>query len=72
MSSSTTPSTVNGLIWITCNECKVVTMAHKYTAAQIVETLNTYLNEPDSPAHDDHAIHTPLPHHQHMLPLSTA
>ena len=34
---------------ITHDERKIATMAHKYTAAQIVETLNTYLNEPDSP-----------------------
>ena len=60
------------LNWITHDECKIATMAHKYNATQIIETLNTYLNEPDSPAHGDHVTHTPLPHHQSVQPLSTA
>ena len=34
---------------VTRDERKLVSLRHKYTSAQIVETLETYLNEPDSP-----------------------
>ena len=38
---------------VTRDERKTATLAYKYTAAQVVETLNTFLNEPDSPANDE-------------------
>ena len=56
------------LTWVTHDERKLTTMSHKYTAAQIVETLNTFLNEPDSPALDDCALCTPLPCYQPAQP----
>ena len=58
---------------VTRDECKLATMAHKYTANQIIETLNTFLNEPDSLAlNDECTTHMPLPHHQLTQPLPSA
>jgi hypothetical protein len=58
---------------VTCDECKLTTMAHKCTANQIVEMLNTFLNEPDSPAlNDECTTHMPLLHHQLTQPLPSA